>query len=32
MPSYILKGVVERNLTVDRAGKDWEEDKGRTII
>lgn len=32
MPSYILKGVVERNLIVDRAGKDWEEDKGRAVI
>ena len=32
VPSYVLKGAVERNETVDRPQKDWTEDKGRAVV
>jgi UDPglucose 6-dehydrogenase len=32
MRSYVMKGVVERNNEVDRAEKDWAEDKGRAVV
>jgi nucleotide sugar dehydrogenase len=30
--SYILKNVLDRNNEVDRKGKEWEENKGRSVI
>ena len=30
--SYIVKATVERNETVDRLGKDWNDNKGRAVI
>ena len=32
MKPYILNAIIERNETVDRKEKDWEEDKGRAVI
>ena len=28
----MLKGSIERNEKVDRPAKDWEENKGRTVL
>lgn len=30
--SHILKSVIERNETLDRPGKDWNDDKGRAVV
>ena len=30
--SYILNNVIERNNEVDRKEKEWEENKGRSVI
>ena len=30
--SYMLKGSIERNEKIDRPAKDWEENKGRTVL
>ena len=32
MDSYIIKSAIERNEKVDRVEKDWEENKGRSIV
>lgn len=32
MKSYLLKAVVDRNLQQDRQEKDWETNKGRSVI
>ena len=29
---YILNAVIERNETIDRPQKDWNENKGRSVI
>ena len=32
MKSYVLKGAIERNEIIDRPQKDWQKNKGRSVI
>ena len=32
MKSYIVKSMIDRNVEVDRSDKDWELNKGRSVI
>ena len=32
MKSFIIDSVIERNETVDRSEKDWNDNKGRAVV
>ena len=32
MKSFIINSAIERNETVDRLEKDWNDNKGRAVI
>lgn len=32
MKSFILGSVIARNVSVDRVERDWESDKGRSVV
>jgi len=32
MKSFIIKNSIERNESVDRLEKDWETNKGRSVV
>jgi UDPglucose 6-dehydrogenase len=32
IPSYVLKAAIDRNLILDRPEKDWNNNKGRSVI
>ena len=32
MKSYVLDSIIKRNLEVDRNEKDWEDNKGRSVV